>query len=106
MATKLVTTTALRTRSGDFANLRVQVLSDASYDGVKGLPVSVRAWDHQLRQAILLAAGDAVAGSRTEAPERHMRPTSSARSVMTSRNRHVSSAATDAPCAHGARLPR
>jgi len=63
MATKLVTTAALRTRSGDFAKLRAQVLSDASYDGVKGLPVSVRAWDHQLRQAILLAAGDAVVAS-------------------------------------------
>ncbi len=63
MATKLVTTAALRTRSGEFSILRAQILSDASYDGVKGLAVSVRPWDHQLRQAILLATGDAVVAS-------------------------------------------
>jgi ABC transporter substrate binding protein (PQQ-dependent alcohol dehydrogenase system) len=63
MATKLVTTTALRTRSGESSKLRAQILSDASYDGVKGLAVSVRPWDHQLRQAILLATGDAVVAS-------------------------------------------
>jgi ABC transporter substrate binding protein (PQQ-dependent alcohol dehydrogenase system) len=63
MAAKLVTTAALRTRSGDFGKLAPQILSDASYDGVKGLAVSVRPWDHQLRQAILLATGDAVVAS-------------------------------------------
>jgi ABC transporter substrate binding protein (PQQ-dependent alcohol dehydrogenase system) len=63
MATKLVTTAALRMRSGDFGKLAPQILSDASYDGVKGLAVSIRPWDHQLRQAILLATGDAVVAS-------------------------------------------
>jgi ABC transporter substrate binding protein (PQQ-dependent alcohol dehydrogenase system) len=63
IATKLVTTAALRTRSGDFGKLAPQILSDASYDGVKGLAVSVRPWDHQLRQAILLSTGDAVVAS-------------------------------------------
>jgi ABC transporter substrate binding protein (PQQ-dependent alcohol dehydrogenase system) len=63
IATKLVTTAALRTRSGDFGKLTPQILSDASYDGVKGLAVSVRPWDHQLRQAILLSTTDAVVAS-------------------------------------------
>jgi ABC transporter substrate binding protein (PQQ-dependent alcohol dehydrogenase system) len=63
IATKLVVTAALRTRSGDFNKLASQILSDASYDGVKGLAVSVRPWDHQLRQAILLSTGDAVVAS-------------------------------------------
>jgi ABC transporter substrate binding protein (PQQ-dependent alcohol dehydrogenase system) len=63
IATKLVITAALRTRSGDFDKLVSQILSDASYDGVKGLAVSVRPWDHQLRQGILLSTGDAVVAS-------------------------------------------
>jgi ABC transporter substrate binding protein (PQQ-dependent alcohol dehydrogenase system) len=63
IATKLVTTAALRTRSGEFGKLAPQILSDASYDGVKGLAVSVRPWDHQLRQAILLSTSDAVVAS-------------------------------------------
>jgi ABC transporter substrate binding protein (PQQ-dependent alcohol dehydrogenase system) len=63
MATKLVITAALRTRSGDFAKLAPQILSDTSYDGVKGLAVSVRLWDHQLRQPILLSTSDAVVAS-------------------------------------------
>jgi ABC transporter substrate binding protein (PQQ-dependent alcohol dehydrogenase system) len=63
MAAKLVITAALRTRGGDFARLAPQILSDASYDGVKGLAVSVRPWDHQLRQAILLSTRDAVVAS-------------------------------------------
>jgi ABC transporter substrate binding protein (PQQ-dependent alcohol dehydrogenase system) len=63
IATKLVVTAALRTRSGEFSKLRAQILSDASYDGVKGLAVSVRPWDHQLRQAILLSTGNAVVAS-------------------------------------------
>jgi hypothetical protein len=35
----------------------------ASDDGDKGLPVDVRSWDHQVRQAILLAAPYAVVAS-------------------------------------------
>jgi ABC transporter substrate binding protein (PQQ-dependent alcohol dehydrogenase system) len=63
VAAKLVITAALRTRNGDFSKLAPQILSDASYDGVKGLAVSVRPWDHQLRQAILLSTADAVVAS-------------------------------------------
>ena len=40
--------------------LRKFLLSEGSFDGNKGLAVSVRHWDHQLRQAILLAAPYAV----------------------------------------------
>ena len=35
----------------------------ATFDGDKGLAMSVRPWDHQLRQAILLAAPYAVVAS-------------------------------------------
>ena len=47
---------SLRTRSTDFAKQRDFILGDAGFDGDKGLPVGVRPWDHQLRQAVLLAA--------------------------------------------------
>jgi len=46
----------LRTRSADFAKQRQFILGEGSFDGNKGLAVSVRPWDHQLRQAVLLAA--------------------------------------------------
>ena len=32
------------------------ILADAGVDGVKGLPVSIRPWDQQARQAMLLAS--------------------------------------------------
>jgi hypothetical protein len=35
---------------------RAFILGDGSFDGDKGLAVGARPWDHQLRQAILLAA--------------------------------------------------
>ena len=35
---------------------RAFILGNGSFDGNKGLAVSVRPWDHQLRQAVLLAA--------------------------------------------------
>ncbi len=60
IAVKLAVQAALRTQSDDIATLRGFILGDAGFDGVKGLAVSVRAWDHQLRQAILLATHDAV----------------------------------------------
>jgi ABC transporter substrate binding protein (PQQ-dependent alcohol dehydrogenase system) len=56
IAVKMVVQAALRTRSMDFAAQRDFILGDAGFDGDKGLPVSVRPWDHQVRQAILLAA--------------------------------------------------
>jgi ABC transporter substrate binding protein (PQQ-dependent alcohol dehydrogenase system) len=56
MAVKMVVQATLRTRSADFAKQRDFILGDAGFDGDKGLPVSVRPWDHQVRQAVLLAA--------------------------------------------------
>ncbi len=56
LAVKMIVQAALRTGSADFAKLRAFILGDGSFDGDKGLAMSVRAWDHQLRQAVLLAA--------------------------------------------------
>jgi ABC transporter substrate binding protein (PQQ-dependent alcohol dehydrogenase system) len=60
----MVVQAVLRTRSSDFKTQRDFILSDAaSFDGDKGLAMSVRPWDHQLRQAILLATPYYVAAS-------------------------------------------
>jgi ABC transporter substrate binding protein (PQQ-dependent alcohol dehydrogenase system) len=59
IAVKMIVQAALRTRSTDFRAQRDFVLAGA-FDGDKGLAVSVRAWDHQLRQAMLLASPFAV----------------------------------------------
>jgi len=56
IAVKMVVQSVLRTRSTDFPKQRQFILGDAGFDGNKGVAVSVRPWDHQLRQAILLAA--------------------------------------------------
>jgi ABC transporter substrate binding protein (PQQ-dependent alcohol dehydrogenase system) len=56
IAVKMVTQAALRTRSTEFDAQRKFILGEGSFDGNKGLAVSVRPWDHQLRQAVLLAA--------------------------------------------------
>jgi ABC transporter substrate binding protein (PQQ-dependent alcohol dehydrogenase system) len=56
IAVKMVAQATLRTRSADFDKQRKFMLEEGSFDGAKGLAVSVRPWDHQLRQAILLAA--------------------------------------------------
>jgi ABC transporter substrate binding protein (PQQ-dependent alcohol dehydrogenase system) len=64
MAVKMVVQAVLRTRSSDFKTQRDFILGDtASFDGDKGLAMSVRPWDHQLRQAILLATPYYVAAS-------------------------------------------
>jgi ABC transporter substrate binding protein (PQQ-dependent alcohol dehydrogenase system) len=55
IAVKMVVQAALRTRSADFATQRDFILT-GGFDGDKGLPVSVRPWDHQVRQAMLLNA--------------------------------------------------
>jgi ABC transporter substrate binding protein (PQQ-dependent alcohol dehydrogenase system) len=55
IAVKMVVQAALRTRSADFATQR-DFIFGAGFDGDKGLPVSVRPWDHQVRQAVLLTA--------------------------------------------------
>jgi len=56
VAVKMVVQATLRTRSTEFAKQRDFILGDAGFDGDKGLPISVRPWDHQVRQAVLLAA--------------------------------------------------
>jgi len=63
IAVKMVVQATLRTRSADFDQQRKFILGDASFDGNKGLAVSVRPWDHQLRQAVLLAAPYSVVAS-------------------------------------------
>jgi ABC transporter substrate binding protein (PQQ-dependent alcohol dehydrogenase system) len=56
IAVKMIVQSVLHTRSADFATDRGFILGDGSFDGDKGLAVSVRPWDHQVRQAVLLAA--------------------------------------------------
>jgi len=56
IAVKMVLQAALRTRSVEFDKQRKFILDEGTFDGNKGLAVSVRPWDHQLRQAVLLAA--------------------------------------------------
>jgi ABC transporter substrate binding protein (PQQ-dependent alcohol dehydrogenase system) len=56
VAVKMIVQATLRTRSSDFSKQRAFILGDNGFDGDKGLAVSVRPWDHQVRQAVLLAA--------------------------------------------------
>lgn len=56
VAVKMIVQAVLHTRSADFAKDRDFILGGGSFDGDKGLAVSVRPWDHQVRQAVLLAA--------------------------------------------------
>ncbi len=56
LAVKMIVQAAVRTHSADFAAQRAFILGDGRFDGAKGLALSVRPWDHQVRQAILLAA--------------------------------------------------
>jgi ABC transporter substrate binding protein (PQQ-dependent alcohol dehydrogenase system) len=63
VAIKMIVQSTLRTRSIDFAQQKKFILGDATFDGDKGLAVGVRPWDHQVRQAVLLAAPYAVVAS-------------------------------------------
>jgi ABC transporter substrate binding protein (PQQ-dependent alcohol dehydrogenase system) len=63
IAVKMVVQATLRTRSADFDKQRAFILGDNSFDGYKGLAVSVRRWDQQLRQAVFLATPNAVTAS-------------------------------------------
>lgn len=56
IAVKMIVQSVLRTRSTDFAKQHAFILGDGGFDGDKGLAVGVRPWDHQVRQAVLLAA--------------------------------------------------
>jgi ABC transporter substrate binding protein (PQQ-dependent alcohol dehydrogenase system) len=63
IAVKMVIKSAQGARSADFRRQREFMLSGAVFDGDKGLALSVRPWDQQLRQAILLASPYAVVAS-------------------------------------------
>ena len=56
MAVKIIAQSALRTKSTDFKTRRSFILKEGYFDGDKGEPMSIRPWDHQLRQAVLLAS--------------------------------------------------
>lgn len=58
---KAVVQSVLRAETTDFDAVRDYLLGERmNLDGVKGNPMSVRAWDNQVRQPILLATGNAV----------------------------------------------
>lgn len=60
-AVRAITQSALRTSSSDYATILDFMLSDRlTLDGVKASAMSVRPWDHQLRQPILLAGSNIV----------------------------------------------
>src|SRR6266700_549913 len=63
IAVKMVVQATLRTRSAEFDKQRAFILSDTGVEGYKGLAVSVRRWDQQLRQAVFLATPSAVIAS-------------------------------------------
>src|SRR5215475_10439809 len=63
IAVKMVVQATLRTRSAEFDKQRTFILGDAGFDGYKGLAVSVRRWDQQLRQAVFMATPNAVIAS-------------------------------------------
>lgn len=56
LAVKMVVQSTVRTRGGDFKAQREFILKTGTFDGDKGLATSVRAWDHQVRQGVLLTA--------------------------------------------------
>jgi ABC transporter substrate binding protein (PQQ-dependent alcohol dehydrogenase system) len=60
LAVKMVVKAVQGARTTEFAKLRDFILGGATFDGDKGLAVSVRPWDNQLRQAVLLATPYAV----------------------------------------------
>jgi ABC transporter substrate binding protein (PQQ-dependent alcohol dehydrogenase system) len=61
VSTKAVVQSVLRTKNGDYPAVLAYLLSEKlNLDGGKGNPLSVRPWDHQLRQAIPLATTNAV----------------------------------------------
>jgi hypothetical protein len=73
LATKIVWESALRTSSADPSTLIAFLDRDnTQFDGHKGLPLSFRSWDHQLRQPLYIVDGTRVmevpAGAPAESP--------------------------------------
>lgn len=61
VAVKAVVQSVVRSKSTEYGPVRDYLLGDQmNLDGTKGNPMSVRSWDHQLRQPILLTTGNAV----------------------------------------------
>ncbi|HQZ12198.1 MAG TPA: ABC transporter substrate-binding protein [Devosia sp.] len=61
ISTKAVVQSVLRTKNGDYPTLLAYMFGEKlNLDGGKGNPLSIRPWDHQLRQAIPLATTNAV----------------------------------------------
>ena len=56
IAVKMIVQSALRTRSTEFAKQRDFILGGAASTATRAWRSSVRPWDHQVRQAVLLAA--------------------------------------------------
>lgn len=63
IAVKMIVQSALRTRSTEFGKQRDFIFGPGSFDGDKVVAMTVRPWDHQLRQAVLLASPWSVAGA-------------------------------------------
>lgn len=64
MAVKMISEAVLRTNSAAIDRLRQHILAQTDgFDGAKGLAVSVRPWDQQVRQPMLLASELAVVGT-------------------------------------------
>lgn len=60
-AVRALTQSVLRSRSTDYQPVLDYLLGDRlNLDGSKGYPMSVRPWDHQMRQPIVLTTGNAV----------------------------------------------
>ncbi len=60
-AVRALTQSVLRSRSTEFQPVLDYLLGERlNLDGSKGYPMSVRPWDHQMRQPIVLATGNAV----------------------------------------------
>ena len=60
-AVRTITASVLRSKSTEYQKVLDFMLSDnLTVDGAKNDPMSVRPWDHQLRQSILLAISNAV----------------------------------------------
>jgi len=65
MAVKMISEALLRTGSSDIADMKQHLIQSGTapgggFDGGKGLAVSVRAWDQQVRQPMLLATSLAI----------------------------------------------
>lgn len=64
MAVKVVWEATARARSSDARVLARWLESDAAhFDGHKGVPLSFRRWDHQLRQPLFIVPNDAPSGA-------------------------------------------